>query len=101
MPTPGYILTPADFGHRMATEIFSPNGVLDHGSYKFVGTEGGHLFHTRSRALLTSSRNKPKAGRQTIKQQHRITRVYSQTAEGDDFVVIGELNVEFDNGKPC
>ncbi|EXJ76299.1 uncharacterized protein A1O5_00807 [Cladophialophora psammophila CBS 110553] len=78
----------ANSGYRMATEIFSPDGVLDHGSYKFVGTEE-----------ITNCRSKPKPGRQIVKRQHRISRVYSQTAKGDDFVVVGELNVVFDNGK--
>ncbi|OQU99349.1 hypothetical protein CLAIMM_04988 isoform 1 [Cladophialophora immunda] len=77
-----------DAGYRMATEIFSPDGVLDHGSYKFVGTEE-----------ITNCRNKAKPGRPIVKRRHQISRAYSQTSKGDDFVVIGELTVEFDNGK--
>ncbi|OAL31715.1 hypothetical protein AYO20_08108 [Fonsecaea nubica] len=77
----------ADAASRMAVEVFSPDGVFDHGSYKFVG-----------RQEISNSRSKPKPGSKMIRRKHHVSRAYSQTARGDDFVVLGEVDVEFENG---
>ncbi|KAM5346041.1 hypothetical protein ACJ41O_009046 [Fusarium nematophilum] len=78
-----------DAGEKMAQEIFTPDGVLNHCTYKFEGREA-----------ISKCRSGPKPpGNRITKSRHHISRVYSQTGKVDDLMFIGERVVEFEDGQ--
>ncbi|RSL96343.1 hypothetical protein CDV31_013521 [Fusarium ambrosium] len=78
-----------DSGEKMAQEIFTHDGVLDHCTYRFEGREA-----------ISKCRSGPKPpGNRITKSRHHISRVYSQTGKVDDLMLIGERVVEFEKGQ--
>lgn len=91
-----------EVGDKLADEIFAPNARAEFGGKFFTGKEGND-FSVKTIPIINPfteiRKSRDNAWKVISKRRHKVVKVFTANAQGDDLLVIGHVEMGFRNGN--